>query len=83
MSCYIDGEGNLAYLAGSQWRLDNLGIGTAGEHRQLPPRIGKRPGLVTGSREDLDRIGEQRPLRDRHPQWTVARRSTRDHAAPP
>lgn len=23
MSCYIDGEGNLAYLAGSQWRLDN------------------------------------------------------------
>ncbi|EHP87315.1 peptide chain release factor 3 [Geobacter metallireducens RCH3] len=23
MSCYIDGEGNLAYLASSQWRLDN------------------------------------------------------------
>ena len=23
MSCFIDGEGNLAYLAGSQWRLDN------------------------------------------------------------
>jgi len=23
MSCYIDGEGNLTYLAGSQWRLDN------------------------------------------------------------
>jgi len=23
MHCYIDGEGNLTYLAGSQWRLDN------------------------------------------------------------
>jgi peptide chain release factor 3 len=23
MNCYIDGEGNLAYLAGSQWRLEN------------------------------------------------------------
>ena len=23
MSLYLDGEGNLAYLAGSQWRLDN------------------------------------------------------------
>ncbi|HEY5973915.1 MAG TPA: peptide chain release factor 3 [Geobacteraceae bacterium] len=23
MHCYLDGEGNLAYLAGSQWRLDN------------------------------------------------------------
>jgi peptide chain release factor 3 len=23
MHCYIDGEGNLAYLAGSAWRLEN------------------------------------------------------------
>ncbi|MCL2761415.1 MAG: EF-Tu/IF-2/RF-3 family GTPase, partial [Desulfuromonadales bacterium] len=23
MNCYIDGEGNLTYLAGSQWRLEN------------------------------------------------------------
>jgi peptide chain release factor 3 len=23
MNLYLDGEGNLAYLAGSQWRLDN------------------------------------------------------------